>query len=162
RFRLPASLNRRGLTLSIGVRRRRPGWRCELQERVDVRPERLPFRALGCGEFGQGALVADAREIGVLLPATHVPGDPRRGPALSRFEEWARGRQVGPEPVEGLAAKLRLCRFVGRRLVPTLPGGSHGRGTGRVYTTRGLTVVAELGIALQDRGPEPSRARIHL
>ena len=40
------------------------------EQRVDIRPERLPRLAFGLGELGQFLLVADAGEIGVLLPVS--------------------------------------------------------------------------------------------
>ena len=78
-----------------------------------------------------------------------------RAAASAGFEELGPGGQLGLEPVEGLAAELRLRRVVGRRLVLALPGGGQGGGAGGVVAVPGLAVVAELRVACQRLGPEP-------
>src|SRR5262249_4541941 len=72
-------------------------------QRLDLVPELLPLLALGFGQFVE-RLAADASEILVLLPVLHPFA--YRGAELVGLlvQQPAIRGQVGPQPVEGLAA----------------------------------------------------------
>src|SRR5262245_57760405 len=71
---------------------------------VDVCPQFPPRLALLLGQTGQGLLVAERRQVHVLLPVFEVLPDPLAFAPVF-LDQGGVGGQVGPEPVEGLPAE---------------------------------------------------------
>ncbi len=93
--------------------RRSGGWRqlgCRsaaivaglLSQGFDVRPEITPGRPFSFGERGQGHVVADAGQRGVLLQAPELPDDRGTGLGLAGFELPRQGGPLGLQPLQGL------------------------------------------------------------
>ena len=82
------------------------------QEDVNIRPERLPFRAFGLGELGQLRGVADAGEVGVFFPVGQGLGDEFLVAGLDDHRNALPGGQLDLEPIEGLLAELGRGRVV--------------------------------------------------
>ena len=135
---------------------------------LDLGPEGVPVGPLGPGESGQCVGVADAGEVGVLLPVgqTHDDG----GPGL----RWARGEEIGTdalldaEPVEGLSPEGDPGGVVGRGIVlPPADAGQHGD-AGGIISVLGPAVGGEVGLGGQGdreeagggRGEVPAIGRI--
>ena len=79
------------------------------------------------------------------------------GPQLgvAAVEELRPGVSLGLQPVEGLAAELRLRGVVGRRVVLSLAGDGQCGGAGGVVARLVSAVVAELRVSLQRLGEQP-------
>ena len=125
------------------------------EERIDLRPERLPFLPLGLGELGQGLGVSDAGEVAILLPVIEGLGDERAGLGRAGFEELRPGGELGLQPADRLLSELRPGGLIGRRVVLALPGCGQRRGAGGVVAVLGPAVVAELRVGFEGLGPEP-------
>ena len=121
--------------------RRSGGWRqlgCRsaalaaglLSQGFDVRPEITPGCPFSFGEPRQGQVVADAGQVGVLLPVPELPDDRPAGLGRAGFEL---PRPVGPlglQPVQGLLPQCSAGGLVGRRVVLALPAAGQGGGAG--------------------------------
>src|SRR4051812_48334196 len=79
------------------------------QQGIDPSPERLPLPPLGLGKLRQRGFIADAPQIGVVLPAQELLRDLHA--EMQRTILCLRGprREVGPQPVEGPSAQAGAC-----------------------------------------------------
>jgi len=93
---------------------------CGLRRLGDVGPKLRECLLFLCREFGQCRLVADAGQAAVLLPLPQLPHDDQPGPRL----DLAPVCEFGLQPGEGLTTELPFRRFIERRLVLALSGGS--------------------------------------
>src|SRR5262249_22156389 len=72
---------------------------------LDLLPQPLPVSPLALGPPGQGVGATHAGEVGVRQPVLHRLGDGRGGPVRFPGQQSLPGIEVGPQPVEGLAAE---------------------------------------------------------
>ena len=78
---------------------------------------------LGLGKLGQGGFVAEAGEVGVLLPVLHHPSELGTVGGLAALQLLGTQGQVGAEPVEGLLAQAGPLLVVELGGVLALAGG---------------------------------------
>ena len=89
-------------------------------------------------EFGQDRRVADAGQVGVLLPVTQGSHDGRSGLGRAGVDAAAPGGQVGLQPVEGLLAQAGALVVVELgRVFALAGGGQRGKASGVVAVVVG-------------------------
>ena len=133
-----------------------------LQQGLDVRPQGLPGGTFLLGEFRQPGLVAQAGEVGIVLPVLQRLRAPRRDFGLAAVERPGPGGQLVLEPAEGLAAELGPRGLIGRRIVLPLTAAGQRGGAGGVVAVLGLAIVGQLGVGLERLGEEPGRGGVEL
>ena len=111
-----------------------------LQQRRHVGPERLARRALLRRQLLQGGLVADAGQLGVLLP---VRQDLRQAaaPDLALGEQPRRRRQVGAQPGQRLTPQRQPLLAAETGGVLDLSGAGQSGGAGGVVAVVVIQIV---------------------
>src|SRR5258708_6285415 len=97
-----------------------------LRESVYSFPEAPPGLLFVLCKLRERSGIANAGEVGVLLPVLEGWRDPGLHRGRAGVEDLGPFGQLDLEPAEGLATELRLRGFVGGRFVLTLPGGGQG------------------------------------
>ena len=131
-------------------------------ECLDIGPERRPFLPLGLGELRAGLGIADADEVGVLLPALHSPVDRGAGNEIGTLKLLGVQGQVGAQPVEGLLAQAGALLVVELGRVLALAGGGQRGEAGGVVAVSGLEVVGQLGVGGEGGGVQAGRRVVEL
>src|SRR5262249_33175681 len=117
-----------------------------LQERRHVGPQLRQRLLLLRRQFGQRCPVAQASQVGVLLPVAHLLPHHGAVGGLAALLLLAPQRQVGLEPLQGHLAQARPLLVVEVRRVLTLPGGSQRRVAGCVVAEQRPQVVGQFGL----------------
>ena len=125
------------------------------QEFIQLPPEPLPSPSFGLGELREFGGIADASEIGILLPMLQGLGDECLCFGWAGLQQSRPGCQFGGQPLESMFAEPGLGVFVERWFVLAQGRGGERCRAGGVVAVLHLSVVGQLGIGLQSRAPEP-------
>ena len=117
-----------------------------LEQPMDIVPESLPFLPLGLGELGESSRVADAGEVGVLLPVLHLLPYAGAVNGLAIIELLGAPGQFSAEPAEGLLSQAGPLGLVKRGGVLTLAGSGERREAGGVVAMGCRLVVGQFGV----------------